>query len=239
MHGRRLRKSLRENIRTGEAKKEPGVNEVDFKEFLNKKQRYFKLRLETTWEVYVRADREFDEAQQSLIDNIYGGKLDSNSKEVKEARRKLEYQYPEVLRESMLITFCSLIEDVLRDITKLCVRNYEGEASKRRGSWLKKHLNTLKHVKGINVDKGDVKFFQHFIELRNCVTHGGGNINRSRNKPKVRAAISELQQYGRVHNFDMLGEFEDGHLILGEQFLSEVHIRGENILDVIFKNLQK
>jgi hypothetical protein len=215
------------------------VNEDNLKDFLNKKQRYFKLRLETTWEVYLRADKEVSEAQQALIDNIYGGKLDSNSKEVKEARRKLEDWYPEVLREAMLFMFCSLIEEVLRDITETCIRNYEDAIKHENGSWLKRHLCVLEKAKGIDVDKDDVKFFQHFIELRNCVTHGGGNVNRSRNKTKVRAAISYLQQYGNVHNFDMLGEWEDGYLQLGEQFLSEVHIRGEDILDVIFKNLQE
>ena len=78
------------------------MNEDNLKESLNKKQRYFKLRLETIWEVCLRADSEFDEALQKLISNIYGGELDGNSKEVQKARRKLEDWYPEVLREAGL-----------------------------------------------------------------------------------------------------------------------------------------
>ena len=215
------------------------MNENDLKESLNKKQRYFKLRLKTTWEVYVRAEKEFEGALQKLIDNIYGRELYGNSKKVIKARKKLEKWYPEVLREAILVMYCSLFEDILRDITKMCAPNYEDEITKRRGSWLTKHLSILKSVEMINVDKDDVKFLQHFIELRNCVTHGGGNINRIRNERKVETAIFELQRYGRAHNFDMLGEWQDGYLQLGEQFLSEVHIKGENILDEIFKDLQE
>jgi len=215
------------------------VNEDDLNESLNERQRYFKLRLETTWGVYLRAEGELDKAQQVLIDKIYGGNLDSNNKEVKEARRKLEVWYPEVLREAILVMYCSLIEDVLRDITKLCVLNYEEEWNKRKGNWFKRSLNILKDVKGIKVDKNDAKFFQHFYKLRNCVVHAGGNVNKSKYEDDVKKAVSSLQEYGRIPNFDMLGEWKDGYLQLGEQFLSEVHIRGENILDVIFKNLQE
>jgi len=214
------------------------VNEDDLKESLKKKYRYFKLRSKITQRVYAKADEGFDKELGELVQRIGSGELDGNSKEVQDARHKLEYQHLEVLREAMLIMFCSLMEEVLRNIAKICVPNCEDETSKRkrRGNWLKKHLNILKQEKSIIVNQKEVSFFQYFIKLRNCVVHGGGNVNKSEDA-KLQEAISSLQKYGKENGPDMLGILGDGYFWLGRDFIDEVMIRCKKIMDEIFKCL--
>ena len=212
------------------------MNENDIKEFLNKKQRYFKRRSKITQRVYAKAEEGFDKELEKLVHKIGSGEWDGNSKEVQDARHKLEYQHLEVLREAMLIMVCSLMEEVLKDIAKICVPNYGDEIKGRRGNWLKKHLDILKQKKSIIVNQKEVSFFQHFIKLRNCVVHGGGNVNKSEDA-KLQEAISSIQKYGKENGRDMLGILGDGYFWLGRKFIVEVMIKGKKIMEAIFKCL--
>ena len=214
------------------------MNKDDIKESLNERQRYFKRRSKITQRVYAKAEEGFEKELQKLVNNIGVGELDGNSKEVQNARHKLEYQHFEVLREAMLIMVCSLMEEVLKDITKLCVPNCENEIKGRRGNWLKKHLDILKKERSIIVNQKEVSFFQHFIKLRNCVVHGGGNVNKSEDA-KLQEAISSLQKYGKENGPDMLGILGDGYFWLGRDFVVEVMIRCKKIINGVFKKLQE
>jgi len=130
------------------------------------------------------------------------------------------------------------MEEVLKDITKLCVpNNYEEEIKSENGSWLKRHLSVLKKSKGIDVNQDDVTFLQHFIDLRNCVVHAGGNINKSRYGDGIKEAVSSLQEYGRSHGSYMLSTYEDGYLHLENHFVLEAVKKGEKIINEIFKCL--
>ena len=209
------------------------------KESLNERQRYFKFRSKITQRVYAKVDEGLDKERQILVNKIGNNKLDGNSNEVKLDRNKLQDWYPEVLREAILVMFCFLMEEVLRDIAKICVPNYEDEIKHENGSWLKKHLCVLKKVKGIDVNQDDVTFFQHFIDLRNCVAHAGGNVNKYKYGDGIKNAVSSLQEYGRNHGSSMLGEWEDGYLKLDRHFVPEAVKKGEKIINGVFEKLQE
>ena len=216
------------------------MNEDALKESLNEKQRYFKLRSGITQEVYNKVGEGFDKELQILVNKIHSDELDVNSKELVDFdRNKLEKWYPEVLREAILVMFCSLMEEVLRDIAKICVPNYDDEIKRENGSWLKKHLGVLNKAKGVDVSEDDVEFLQYFIDLRNCVVHAGGNVNKSRYGDGIKEAVSSLQEYGRSHGSYMLGEWEDGYLKLDDHFVPVLVKKGEKIINGVFKNLQE
>lgn len=215
------------------------MNEDDPNESLNERQRYFKFRSKITHRVYTKVDQGFEKELGELVQWIHSDEFDGNSKEVEFDRNKLQDWYPEVLREAILVMFCSLMEEVLKDITKLCVEEYEDKIKLESGSWLKKHLNVLNKTKGIDVNEDDVNFLQNFIDLRNCVAHAGGNVNKSKYVNDIKKAVSSLQEYGRSHGSSMLGEWEDGYLKLDHHFVPVAVKKGEKIINEVFKNLQK
>lgn len=135
-----------------------------------------------------------------------------------------EYVIENTFRYTMLVAFCSLLEEAVKDISKQILPDYkrkiETQKSKRI-NWLKKHMSILIDKIDIAPIKKDVETFYNLITLRNSIVHDWGKINTDKEKKAVNALEA--------------GIFKDGFLYLNDQILPKTILASENIIEHLLK----
>lgn len=196
-----------------------------------KEWKFFSQKLETMWNVYLnfneQLDSEFSKTWQAFCE-------DKNEQQYKDYLHEIEFPYRNILNGSMLTSFCSLTEHVIANITKTHVPDYENKLRKKKRNWLIKNIKLLNEQK-FNIDQNseDIEFFCHYIEIRNCIVHAGGNISNSK-RTQLKNAIEAIREYATVGNYNMI-EIKDNFLLLGTNLISDVVIRSEAIIENILE----
>lgn len=200
---------------------------------LVKKLKLFEHRWEIVWNFYLDVENEIEKRWREELDTILDDSQELND-DLRQQLAGIDMRYRNVHREGMLIQVCSLVEYALRLISRVYVPEYEAKMPGGRGSWLK-HLDLLSDTVEMVLDEEDIPLFQDIWTLRNCVTHVGGKVEEDSNPEKIREIICRFQKLGEKSNEDMVGETEDGYILFGTGFVSEVVVRGENIFRAVFE----
>jgi len=200
----------------------------------NKKWEYFSKRLEIMWNVYLECMEHFD------VKFSEEWKLFCESRDEQQYReylREIEFPYRNTLNCSMLIAFSSLIEHVVVDIAKENVKEYEEKKKHKKGDWLIKHVKLL-NEHGFEIDQNgdDVRLFSCYIQIRNCVVHNGGKLSNSKDPKQLEEAINAVGKYAKDHNYNMI-KIKDDYLMLGSDLISDVVVKGEDIIERILEKI--
>ncbi|MBW8014937.1 MAG: hypothetical protein FVQ82_02035 [Planctomycetes bacterium] len=161
-----------------------------------------------------------------------------DEQQYKEYLREIEFPYRNVLNSSFLIAFCSLTEHVIAAITKENVPDSKNKekGEKGKGNWLDKNIDLLKTNFDIELNDTDVKLFSHYIRIRNCVAHNGGRISGSKFLNQLKDAIEAVEKYAKNGNFNMITT-KDDYLMIGEDLISNVVIKSEEIVERILEKI--
>jgi len=202
------------------------------------KWEYFQERLESTWNFYLEFLEKIDQESSKIHKAISDSNNKQDRKQYIEYLNEVDIRYRFTLYSSMLITFCSLAEHFVTEITKEIVPKYESEIKKERGDWLTKNLELIKKVKkNLDIDANDIRLFSCYIKIRNCIVHNRGVISNSKNRKKLEIAINEIVQYGKQGNYCLLELTKDGHLLLGCDLVGDVVSKSEDVLGKILETV--
>ena len=199
-----------------------------------KKWKYFSKKLETMWNVYLECmehfDAKFSEEWEAFCES-------RDEQQYREYLREIEFPYINTLNSSMLIAFCSLTEHVVADIANENVKGYEEKKKHKKGDWLVRNVKLL-NEHGFNIDQNgdDVKFFSHYIQIRNCMVHNGGRISNSKHPGQLENAIEAVKKYAQNGNYNMI-KIKDDYLMLGGDLISDVVVKSENIIEGILEKI--
>jgi hypothetical protein len=200
------------------------------------KLEYFRRRLESTWNFYVEFLEKIDQESLKIYEAIVDSNANRDQEQYLEYFKEVDVHYRVTLYSSMLITFCSLAEYFLKEITKEIVPEYENEIKKEQGDWLVKNLKLIKRIeKNLDIDENNIRLFSCYIKVRNCIVHDGGVVSNSKHREQLETAINEVIQYGKQSNLLLLELTEDGHLLLGSDLVGDVVIKSEDVLGKILK----
>lgn len=199
------------------------------------KWKYFQKRLELTWDLYLEFLEKINQESWKIRQAISVSNNKQDQKQNLEYLNEVDVHYKNTLYGSMLITFCSLTEHLIKEITKEIVKEYENKIKKEKGDWLIKNLNLIKKTKNLGVDENEIRLLSCYIKIRNCVVHDGGIISNSKNPEELKTAIEEIQEYGKRGNYNLLELTNDGCLLLGDNLVSEVVVKSEELIEKILE----
>lgn len=201
------------------------------------KWKYFQKRLELTWELYLEFLGKINQESWKIRQAISISNNKQDQKQNLEDLNEVDVHYKNTLYGSMLITFCSLTEHLIKEIAKEIVKEYENKIKKEKGDWLIKNLNLLKKTKNLGVDENEIRLLSCYIKIRNCVVHDGGIISNSKNPEELKTAIEEIREYGKRGNYNLLELTNDGRLLLGDGLVSEVVVKSEELIEKILETV--
>lgn len=199
------------------------------------KWKYFQKRLELTWDLYLEFLEKINQESWKIRQAISVSNNKQDQKQNLEDLNEVDVHYKNTLYGSMLITFCSLTEHLIKEIAKEIVKEYENKIKKEKGDWLIKNLNLIKKTKNLGVDENEIRLLSCYIKIRNCVVHDGGIISNSKNPEELKTAIEEIQEYGKRGNYNLLELTNDGCLLLGDNLVSEVVVKSEELIEKILE----
>lgn len=199
------------------------------------KWKYFQKRLELTWDLYIEFLEKINQESWKIRQAISVSNNKQDQKQNLEDLNEVDVHYKNTLYGSMLITFCSLTEHLIKEIAKEIVKEYENKIKKEKGDWLIKNLNLIKKTKNLGVDENEIRLLSCYIKIRNCVVHDGGIISNSKNPEELKTAIEEIQEYGKRGNYNLLELTNDGCLLLGDNLVSEVVVKSEELIEKILE----
>lgn len=199
------------------------------------KWKYFQKRLELTWDLYLEFLEKINQESWKIRQAISVSNNKQDQKQNLEDLNEVDVHYKNTLYGSMLITFCSLTEHLIKEIAKEIVKEYENKIKKEKGDWLIKNLNLIKKTKNLGVDENEIRLLSCYIKIRNCVVHDGGIISNSKNPEELKTAIEEIQEYGKRDNYNLLELTNDGCLLLGDNLVSEVVVKSEELIEKILE----
>ena len=198
------------------------------------KWKYFQKRLEPTWNLYLEFLKKINQESWKIRQAISVSNNKQDQKQNLEYLNEVDVYYKNTLSGSMLITFCSLTEHLIKEIAKEIVKEYENKIKKEKGDWLVKNLELIKEVnKNLDIDENEIRLFSCYIKIRNCVVHDGGIISNSKNPEELKKAIKEIQEYGKRGNCNLLELTNDGRLLLGGDLVPDVVVKSEELLEKI------
>jgi len=201
-------------------------------EDLLKKLQVFRNLLEIAWSFYLDVENDIEMRWSDQFRAVSDNAKDLSS-ELRQQLSDMAAMYHELLRQGRFIQVCSLMEYTLRVISRTFVSDYEKRMPGGRGNW-RQHLSLLRETVDIELCDDDISVFQDLWTLRNCVAHAAGHIEEYDNPAKIREIISKFQKRGKEENVELVGEKENGYLLLGTDFIPEVFVRGDNILEPVF-----
>jgi hypothetical protein len=95
-------------------------------------------------------------------------------------------------RYSMLIAACTFLEEAVKAICGLSVTGYEKMAARSgRGTWLEKHRRLLAAEPSVDLAAiaDELARMEEFIQVRNCIVHAWGNVQRCRNSQALERIV--------------------------------------------------
>lgn len=201
-------------------------------EDLLKKLQAFRKHWEIAWDFYLDVENEIEKRWRDQLRAVSDDAEDLSS-ELRQQLSDMGVMYHQLLRQGRFIQVCSLMEYTLRLISRTFVSDYERRIPGGRGNW-RKQLDLLRETIEIDLFEDDISIFQDLWTLRNCVTHTGGHIEEDNNPAKIREIISKFKRREVEENVEIVGETENGYLLLGTDFIPEVFVRGDDIIEPVF-----
>jgi len=181
-------------------------------------------RLEAVYRVYL----DIEEQVQKEIDGISLGRVPGG--EVLKIYCYLEYMQANVGRQSMLTMVCAWLEEVIDMLGKDAIPEYTAKVKSNDGGWFKKSLKVWQEH-GVEFDgiAEECTFMESAIEVRNCVVHAGGRIERCRNPKRLTDVVTWLIAKAKEGNFNY-ASIRDGLLYLGDNLIAEAIVASEQVI---------
>lgn len=201
---------------------------------VKQKWEYFSKSLEIAWNVYQtcceKLREEYSKEYQSFIES-------KNENDYQEYLREVELPFRNTLNSSLLISFCSLLENVVVDITKEHVQDYSKRIKYGTGNWLIKNLKLLNENRMIvDTNTNDVIFLCYYILIRNCIVHNGGKIDESQNPKKLKNAIEKIKKYDEERNYILIDD-KDDIIFIESGLISDFVIKSEEMVEMILEKI--
>jgi hypothetical protein len=172
---------------------------------------------------------EIDGQLRDLCEKVDKGELDRTDPSIGKIVFHLQYVIGNTYRYTLLIGVCSFLEESMKAISRVLVRDYESKwnVKKRgRGNWLDKQVGLLSDSVGLDVTPihTDLDGFRDLIALRNCIVHAWGKVAEAIDPGAVKSAASRLgvSEISR-----------DGYLVLNDQAVPTAIWSAECIIDAI------
>ncbi|MER0468112.1 hypothetical protein ABR330_15855 [Bacillus cabrialesii subsp. cabrialesii] len=134
--------------------------------------------------------------------------------------------FPSIMRNSLFISVYSFLEEKVIDLcdqpdeTSIKLEDLQGNGIKRASLFIKKVLKD-----DFPDDTKEWHFILNANQIRNCIVHCGGDIDKAKNPKRVRNAVNELENVieGR-HNKILLNEdFCIEFIDVVEKFLRDLY----------------
>lgn len=187
---------------------------------------------------YLKTRIDFLEACDTEIENKISNDLDSavnlnlSDEDFTRCFFHLEHAVGCTFRYCMLIAVCSFLEEAHEAICQHSVAGYESKrGSSGKGSWLDRHRRMFVEHSILCIDEVCEQYdlMKDFVVIRNSLVHTWGNINKSKNSARLRQII---QNRG-----ELLEEYGDGYLHLGDQVFPVAIEASERIVNHLSKHL--
>jgi len=187
-------------------------------------------RLDAVYRVYV----DIEEQVRKEIDGISWGHVPSG--EALRVYRYLEYMQADVGRQSMLTMVCAWLEEAIDMLGRDSIPKYAAKVKSKDGGWFKKRLKVWQEH-GVEFDSiaEERTFMESSIEVRNCVVHAGGRIERCRNPKRLTDVVTWLTAKAKEGNFNY-ASIRDGLLYLGDDIVSEAIFASEQIVEHLYRH---
>lgn len=200
---------------------------------------YFQKKLEPTWEMYLEFLGKVNQESGKIYQAILVCKDKQDRERYAQYFDEVNLHYRNTLYGSMLIMFCSLMEHFVKEIAKEVVPEYEKKIKKeKKGDWFAKNTKLINEVKILDIAEKDVELFSCYIKIRNCIVHNAGVISNSRNSKELKEVVDKIQVYGHQHNCNLLQLKSDDYLLLGNDIISDVVVKIEDISERILEAIQ-
>jgi putative zinc finger/helix-turn-helix YgiT family protein len=186
---------------------------------------YLHLRLERLQQCIATFEQQLSRDKDELCQMVDRGELRRDDPAIGRAVFHLEYVLGNTFRSTLFVGVCSVLEEALKEVTKLLVTDY-GERMKKengkKGNWLQKHIRVLTDA-GIDLGpvQAELDTFDHCITLRNCVVHDSGRVAKAKAPDAVSAAVRHI---------DTAEISADGYLVFGDSVCSVAIWSAEEIV---------
>lgn len=139
-----------------------------------------------------------------------------------------QYQddFPSIMRNSLFISIYSFLEEKVIDLcdqpdkTAIKLKDLQGNGISRASVFIKKVKKD-----DFPEDTKEWHFIKNANQIRNCIVHCGGDIDKAKNPKKITNAVNELENVSLSrHNRIILNEkfcFEFIHVV--EKFLGDLY----------------
>lgn len=174
---------------------------------------YVRKRLEALDYCNAAFENTISDEKQELMDSVNAGKIEPNDPDLLGTLFKYNYLILPTFRNGMLVSACSLIEDVLLRIGTDSISDFKSHVQnlRRRGiSTVRKYIQVIQDHLLIDFSEIDdsLKLIDDLIKVRNAIVHAWGKIEKSRSPNALRKIVAR-------HNW--LQESDDGYIIVEDE----------------------
>jgi len=174
--------------------------------------RYVRKRLEALDYCNATFENTISGEKQELMDSVNAGNIDPDDPDLSKALFKYNYLILPTFRNGMLVSACSLIEDVLLRVGTESISDFKSEVQslRSRNSTIRKYLQVIHDHLGIDFSQiADwLNLIDDLNKVRNAIVHAWGKIENCSNPPTLRQIIA---RYG------WLQESGDGYIVVGDE----------------------
>lgn len=145
---------------------------------------------------------------------------------------RLEYIIGNLFRQAMLIMVCSYLEEAMNLVGEVAISDYSMRINKKKkGNWFNKRKSLFEMTgvsfKGTEKECDDIN---DLIEVRNCIVHAGGSIEKYKYPKRVEEAVARLKERYKDGNFNLVEISGDKFLYLGDNVIATAIIASEKII---------
>jgi len=144
----------------------------------------------------------------------------------------IDYALRNTFRYCMLIAYCSFLEESVKLLCERSVADYSAKLNAiRRGTWLSKHRQLLRRHTALDLAAmaEDLDTMEDFVAVRNCIVHAWGNLDKCRNKARLREIVEKRR--------DLLATTEDGFLVVERDAVSTASVTSRKLVNKLLKDL--
>jgi hypothetical protein len=134
-------------------------------------------------------------------------------------------------RYSMLISACSYLEEALTLLCRDSLSDYRSKVKAiKKGSWLSKHRSLLEDEPSVDIAAVEEHWdkMADFVLIRNCITHGWGNVYECRNSNLVQEIVEREETYAVS---------KDGYLLLDDLAVAYALFASKKIVGKLVEDL--
>lgn len=184
---------------------------------MNQKQRqklirYVHKRLDALDSCNATFENAILEEKQRLNDLVNTGKIPPDDPDLSKALFERDLILL-TFRNGMLVSACSLIEDVLLRIGTDTISNFKSHVhglSQKRISTIRKYIQVIQDHLGIDFSRivDTLNLIDDLIKVRNAIVHAWGRIDDCSDRDKLRRIIAR---------YNWLQETDDGYILVGDE----------------------